>query len=40
MPLDCDYSLAFPCECGCLAIVEATLADYRAARGAWIAGHR
>lgn len=31
--------IGFLCECGCLGIAEVMLADFRAAGGAWIAGH-
>jgi hypothetical protein len=32
--------VGFLCECGCLGVAELTLADFRAAGGAWIAEHR
>jgi hypothetical protein len=32
--------IGFLCECGCLEIVELTLAAYRASGGARIKGHR
>lgn len=31
--------LGLLCECGCLGIVETTLADYHARKGAWLSGH-
>jgi hypothetical protein len=31
--------VGFLCECGCLAIVPATVAEYDAASGAWLEGH-
>ena len=32
--------IGFFCECGCLGSVEVTVAEFRAAGGAWIEGHR
>lgn len=34
------HPIGFLCECGCLGITEATVADFRAAGGVWIDGHR
>ena len=34
-----EQPIGFLCECGCLAIVEVTLADYEAG-GAWLQDHR
>lgn len=34
-----DSRVGFLCECGCLALVTITAAEYRAAGGAHIAGH-
>lgn len=35
-----ERPVGFICECGCLGIVEATVAEYASAGGARIAGHR
>ena len=35
-----ERPVGFVCECGCLGIVEATVAEYASAEGAWIEGHR
>jgi hypothetical protein len=32
--------VGFLCECGCMAIAIATLAEYDDQRGAWIDGHK
>lgn len=34
-----DRPVGFLCECGCMGIVEATVAEYASADGAWIEGH-
>jgi hypothetical protein len=34
-----ELPIGFFCECGCLGSTEDTLADFRAAGGAWITGH-
>jgi DNA-binding NarL/FixJ family response regulator len=34
-----ERAVRFVCECGCLGIVEATVAEYASADGAWVAGH-
>jgi hypothetical protein len=38
--VDNPRPVGFLCECGCLGVAELTLADFRAAGGAWIEGHR
>jgi len=35
-----ERPIGFLCQCGCLAFVESTPADFRAQEGAWIEGHR
>jgi len=35
-----ERPIGFFCECGCLEIVMATIADYDAAAGAWAEGHQ
>ena len=35
-----ERPIGFFCECGCLGSVEVTVAEFRAAGGAWIEGHR
>ena len=35
-----ERPVGFICECGCLRIVETTVAEYASADGAWIEGHR
>jgi hypothetical protein len=35
-----DQGVGFLCECGCLGIAAIALGEYRAAGGAWIAGHQ
>jgi hypothetical protein len=32
--------VGFFCECGCMQIVLATVADYDAAGGVWLKGHK
>jgi hypothetical protein len=32
--------VGFLCECGCMGIALATLAEYDAAGGAWLDGHK
>jgi hypothetical protein len=34
-----ERPVGFLCECGCLAIVLATVPEYDAASGAWLEGH-
>ena len=34
-----EHRVGFLCECGCLSIAAITMTAYRAAGGAWIAGH-
>lgn len=34
-----ERAVGFVCECGCLGIVEATVAEYASADGAWVEGH-
>ena len=35
-----ERPIGFFCECGCLGVAEATLAEYEEQGGAWIEGHR
>jgi hypothetical protein len=35
-----ETPVGFFCECGCMEIVMATIAEYDAAGGAWVEGHR
>ena len=35
-----ERPVGFICECGCMCIAEATVAEYTSAGGAWIPGHR
>lgn len=34
-----ERAVGFFCECGCLEIVDMTVATYKERSGAWIAGH-
>ena len=34
-----EREVGFLCECGCMGIVFATLAEYDERRGVWIEGH-
>jgi len=35
-----ERSVGFFCECGCMEIALATVAEYDAAGGAWVEGHK
>jgi hypothetical protein len=35
-----ERPVGFFCECGCMEITLATIAEYEAAGGAWLEGHR
>jgi hypothetical protein len=35
-----ERPVGFFCECGCMEITMATVAEYDAASGAWIEGHQ
>ena len=35
-----ERPIGFLCECGCMGIAFATLAEYDAQSGVWIEGHR
>jgi hypothetical protein len=35
-----ESPVGFFCECGCMAIVLVTVAEYDAAGGAWVEGHQ
>jgi hypothetical protein len=35
-----EQEIGFFCECGCLGVVAMTRAEYEAAGGAWLAGHK
>lgn len=35
-----EREIGFFCECGCLGVVKMTRAQYEAAGGAWLNGHK
>jgi hypothetical protein len=35
-----EAPVGFYCECGCMGIIMATIAEYDAAGGAWVEGHQ
>jgi hypothetical protein len=35
-----EYVIGFFCECGCLEVVTMTRAQYEAAGGSWLEGHK
>jgi hypothetical protein len=35
-----ERTVGFFCECGCMEIIMATIAEYDVAGGAWVGGHQ